>query len=445
MHQVDLDFNVKHVTKVEGTADVSVKVRGGKVEHAQFEIKECKRFYTRAIEGKPLLAIPQLLSRICGTCSNAHVLAAIEACERAVGLKPTEQTMLLRRLTMDGLNIRDHALHLYLFVWPDIQGVDNFLELDENDEEQHQILHDAFDLKAAGNLLSELVAGRSVHANFAMVGGFLKIPLAEEGKAEEMVKKLEEVRPAAIRTCERFAACDFQLDWKTEYMALMPDDEFSFIDGKVISSVSHHDPAEEKHYRSLLEHVELPYSTASGYVFKDGNPYMVGSLARVNLAKDRLQPKTKESLAKILELFPSTNIYHNNLAQAVEIVHCIDEAIELLTKTKFVAEPMVKAEMKVGVGIGVVEAPRGMLYHKVETDEKGNVVKGEVVVPTNQNQLNVNQGLEKLIQDTLDAAEKPEDIDKDVLTHEMEKLVRAYDPCMSCATHFMKVNWDIVG
>jgi sulfhydrogenase subunit alpha len=443
MHQVDLDFNIKHITKVEGAADVRVKVRGGKVEEANFAITEYKRFYTRAIEGKSLMAVPQLLSRICGTCSNAHVMAAIEACERAVGLEPTDQTMLLRRLTMGGLNIRDHALHLYLFVWPDIQGVDNFLELDEKDEEQHQILHDAFDLKAAGNMLSELVAGRSVHANFAMVGGFLKVPLEDAEKKAEMIKKLEEVRPAAIRTCERFAACDFQLDWDTEYMALLPEGEFSFIDGKIISSVKSDDPVEEEKYRSMLEHVELPYSTASGYVFKDGKPYMVGALARINLAKHMLHPKTKESIPEILEMFPSTNIYHNNLAQAVEILHAIDEAIELLQANEFKAEPMVKAEMKAGVGIGVVEAPRGMLYHKVETNEKGNVIKGEIVVPTNQNQLNVNQGLEKLIQDTLDAADKPEDIDREKLTHEMEKLVRAYDPCMSCAAHFMKIDWDI--
>lgn len=162
MHTVDIDFDlgVEHITKVEGAADVTVKVRDGKVEEAKYSIQEYKRFYTRGIEGKPLMAVPQLLSRICGTCSNAHILAAIEACEKAVGFKPSGQTMKLRRLTMDGLNIRDHALHLYLFVMPDLMGVSNFLELDENDEEQHQILHDAFDIKAAGNALAELVAGR---------------------------------------------------------------------------------------------------------------------------------------------------------------------------------------------------------------------------------------------------------------------------------------------
>ena len=167
MHNFDLSF--EHLTKVEGAADLEVRVRKGKVEHVHFKIAEYKRFYTRAIEGKPAAALPQLLSRICGTCSNAHIMCSIEACERALGVVPSEQTMVLRHLTMYGLMVRDHALHLYLFAMPDLYGKDAFLDFDEDDEEQHQHLHDAFAIKAAGNYLSELVAGRSVHSPSAEI------------------------------------------------------------------------------------------------------------------------------------------------------------------------------------------------------------------------------------------------------------------------------------
>ncbi len=426
----NLDISLEHITKVEGAANVEVKVRDGKVE-AQFEIKEQKRFYTKAIEGKPLMAVPQLLSRICGTCSNAHILASIEACERAAGITPSEQTMVLRTLTMDGLNVRDHALHLYLFVVPDMVGKDNFLELDENDPAQHQMLHDAFDIKAAGNFLAELVAGRSVHAVYPTIGGFLKFP--DKAGAAEAVKKLEAVRPAVLRTIDLFAKCPFHFDRKTNFLALVPKDKFGFIEGEVRTSHGG-GPVSEAQFREMLEHVVLWNSTASAYKHRDAE-YMVGALARVNLAKDLLHPKTKESIPEVLKMFPSTDIYHNNLAQAVEILHCLDEAVEILKSREFKPEPLVKAAPRAGVGIGVVEAPRGTLYHKVETDAKGNVVHGEVIVPTNQNQLNMQEDIAKIVEQNL------EKMSKDEIVHEIEKLVRAYDPCMSCAAHFLKVNW----
>ena len=427
-----LDITLEHLTKMEGAADVEVKVRDGKVE-AHFSVVEQKRFYTKAIEGKPLMAVPQLLSRICGTCSNAHILASLEACEHAAGIEPTEQTMALRTLTMDGLNIRDHALHLYLFVLPDMVGKDNFLELDENDPVQHQMLHDAFDIKAAGNFLAELVAGRSVHAVFPTLGGFLKFP--DKAGAAEAVKKLEAVRPAVLRTVELFAKSPFHFDRRTNFMALVPKDRFGFIDGEIRSSHGG-EPIPESKYREHLEHVVMPYSTASAYKHKD-DAYMVGSLARLNLAKELLHPKTKESLKETLKLFPSTDIYFNNLAQAIEILHCLDEAVEILSTREFKPEPLVKQPPRAAVGIGVVEAPRGTLYHLVETDAKGNVVRGEVIVPTNQNQLNIEADIARIVEDNL------EKMSKDEIVHEIEKLVRAYDPCMSCAAHFLKFKWDV--
>lgn len=419
----------KEITKVEGAASLNVRIKNGKVEQCEFGITEFKRFYTQAMRGKPWRQVPSLLSRICGTCSNAHLICSIESVEQALGIKPSEQSQILKHLTMYGLNIRDHALHLYLFVMPDMFGKDSFLEFDENKEEERQILHDAFNIKAAGNHLAIIISGRSVHATIPMVGGFIKVPTEEE--VERMIKELEDVRPAVLRTIDRFVNAPSQFDRKTHFMALVAN-PFSYLDGHIISDAG--DYIDESQYKNHLEHVIIPYSHASGYRFK-GSSFMVGALARLNLAKETLHKKTKESAKEALALFPSTNIYHNNLAQAIEILHALDQSVEYLSTYKLKKEPLVPPAQKEGVGIGVIEAPRGTLYHKVEIGSDGNIRRGEIVVPTGQNQINIEEDLRRRIEELL-----PQNPSEDLLQLELEKLIRAYDPCMSCASHFLKLD-----
>lgn len=418
------------LTKVEGSASLEVRVKDDKVEYVHFQITEYKRFFTQAMQGKPIIALPQLLSRICGTCSNAHILASIEACEHALGLEPTEQTKILRELTMYGLNIRDHALHLYLFAMPDIRGKDAFLDFDENDPLEHQMLHDGFEIKAAGNFLSELVAGRSVHAPHPTVGGFLHFP--DERGMEEAVKKLEAARPAALRSVEIFKNQPFHFDRKTNFMALVPPGHYGFIEGRIETDAG--GCIAEDNYREHLERVVLPYSQAAAYKY-GGESYMVGALARMNLAKHLLHPRTKEALGETLNFFPSTDIFLNNLAQAIEILHCLDHSIEILTTKKFTPETIIKKMPREAVGIGVVEAPRGTLYHKVRLGSDGMIKDGEVIVPTGQNQINIEEDVKTLVNGLLP------DTPKEKMQFEIEKLIRAYDPCMSCAAHFLKVDW----
>jgi coenzyme F420-reducing hydrogenase alpha subunit len=443
MHSFDL--SLEHITKVEGNASLSLKVREGKVTEVKFAITEYKRFFTEAMQGKAPAAIPPHLARICGTCSNAHIICSIEACENALGITPSAQTKLLRALTIHGLIIRDHALHLYLFSLPDIFSKDAFLDLDENNPNEHQILHDGFETKAAGNYLATMVAGRSVHATYPVIGGFLHFPSAEE--KIEAIKKLEAIRPAVLRLVEIFKNAPFHFDRQTKYMALVPPDNFGYIYGKITTSKN--EVYDESEFRKHLEHVVLPYSQASAYTY-EGEGYMVGALARINLAREKLHPKTKESLGEVLKLFPATDIYYNNLAQAIEILHSIDESIEILTNNKFEPEEIIKpaaaessGAAKELVGIGVIEAPRGTLYHKVVIGTDGKVSAGEVVVPTGQNQINIERDIARLVQSLIDQPDfDPNSIGaKTKINFEIEKLIRAYDPCMSCGTHFLKVEW----
>jgi len=429
MHKVDLSMD--HITKIEGDAALSLHVEDGKVTEVHFGITEYKRFFTEAMKGKPIAAIPSHLARICGTCSNAHIMAAIEACENALDIQPTKQTEILRALTMHGLIIRDHALHLYLFSMPDLFGKDAFLDFDENDEVQHQMLHDGFDTKAAGNFLATLIAGRSVHAMYPVIGGFLHFP-SKEG-VDEAVAKLEAVRPAVLRLIKVFQDAPNHFDRKTNYMALIADEGFGYINGKIRTSRG--ETFAETEYRGLLEHTVMPYSQASAYKYK-GESYLVGSLARLNIAKENLHPHTKESAKEALALFPSTDVFHNNLAQAIEILHSVDESINLLKNNTFAPEPIIKKPARDAVGIGVVEAPRGTLYHKVVLGADGIIKEGEVIVPTGQNQINIEEDIGRLVEKLL-----AEGMAEDKIPMEIEKLIRAYDPCMSCGAHFLKVNW----
>lgn len=434
MHNIDLSLT--ELTKVEGAASLTLKIVDGQVKDVHFTITEYKRFFTEAMKGEMPAAIPGHLARICGTCSNAHIMASIEACENALGITPTPQTRLLRSLTMHGLMIRDHALHLYLFSLPDIFGLDAFLDLDENNPEQHQLLHDGFEIKAAGNYLATIIAGRSVHATHPVIGGFLHFPSAEE--VAEAIKKLEAARPAVLRLVKIFREAPFHFDRKTKFMALVPDSTYGYLTGKILTSAG--ETYTESEFRQHLEQVVLPYSQAPAFSYR-GEDYMVGALARVNVAKDKLHPKTKESLQEVLNLFPSTDIFHNNLAQAIEILHSLDESIDILKQNKITPEPILKpaeqnSELKVGVG--VIEAPRGTLYHKITIGPDGKVLEGEVVVPTGQNQLNIERDVATLVQNLIANPSAT----KEEIVFEIEKLIRAYDPCMSCGAHFLEVKWE---
>ena len=424
----ELDISIDNISKTEGHAGLDIKVRNGKVVDVNFKITENKRFYTKAIRGKSYVAAPQLMARICGTCSIAHLLCCIKAVESALGVEVTQQTMLLRELTMHGLMIRDHALHLYMFSLPDVFDRDSIMDFDNSNPRDKQLLEDAFTVKSAGNNLSKLMAGRAVHPPFPTIGGFARIP--DKAKFPEMVRELETARKSVLRLIEVYRICRLDFTRKTNFVCLA-NSRFDYLSGEINSSAGTCIP--EKLYRQHLERVVLPYSQASAYKF-EGKEYMVGALSRVNLSEGRLHSKTKEDAKKALETFPSSNIFHNNLAQAIEILHSIDTSISLLNTLNPVSELPAKPTRLSGAGVGVIEAPRGTLYYFLDIDEKGIVRKAEVVVPTGQNQINIEKDVAAIVEKNLSN-------DRNFIENELEKLIRAYDPCMSCASHFLKVKW----
>lgn len=282
MHKTNLNVSINKLSKIEGHADLDIKIRNGEVEDVSLRVMENKRFFNQAVKGKSYNSVPQLVSRICGTCSIAHLTACTEAVEKTLGIEITPQTLILRKLTMYSLMIRDHALHLYYFVLPDIYGVDSALDLIETHKE---LVHRSLHVKEAGNNLSNLVAGRAVHAPFEQVGGFSRIP--DKDKIEPTIKELKSVRKDILELAEIFYRCDWELKRKTNFVAIKTKD-FSFLEGNICSTSG--TCIKEENFWDHLHNVVIPYSQASGFKF-EGNPYLVGSLARLNLNKG--QPARK--------------------------------------------------------------------------------------------------------------------------------------------------------
>jgi len=426
-------ITIDKITKIEGSAGLKVEVENGALKDLKFLIQDYRRFYTTAVVGKPAITVPSFLSRICGTCSVAHLFTSLEAVEKSQGIQISDQTKTLRRLGYDALMIRDHALHLYFFVLPDLLGIDSILEItDDPNDFGNQLLHDSFLIKQTGTDLSNAIIGAAIHAPLPTVGGFLKLP--DPAKFPELINQLEKIREPVLRGIKAFFDWKVELIRNSDYLALRGQNGWSFIEGEIVNTGGKRVPEEKFH--DFLKSVVIPYSQAEGYIFSDTNEdYLVGSLARVNLNRDQLHPRTKQDAAPYLGFFPSNNVYDNNLAQAIEILHCIDDAIDTLKSLKIQDEKPVPFTPKAGLGVGVIEAPRGILYHMCETDEQAMVKSYDVIVPTSQNQINIENDLKKYFTENIATKEQNE------LRLDSEKIIRAYDPCMSCATNFLKFDW----
>ena len=284
-------------------------------------------------------------------------------------------------------------------------------------------------VKKAGNLLSTIIAGRAVHAPYPAIGGYINIP--KKSEVRKCVKELKAVRSKIFPVLDLYLNSKIDYSRKTNFVGLVNKD-FSFLDGEI--KTSNGLKIKEKDYFNYLHKVVLPYSQAVGYKFK-GKTYMVGALARLNLNKNSMHKNTKKDAKKYLKIFPTNNIFHNNLAQGIEILNSIDNSIEILEKYELKKEKQKVCKPKKSVGIGVIEAPRGTLFYKLIITKNGTIKEGNIIVPTQQNQINMELDIKNLVQKNLKKLNKKE------IRYEIEKLIRSYDPCISCATHFLKVNW----
>ncbi len=422
----DGHIHMDGITKIEGHGSIDIRIRDRRVKYVKLSITESKRFYTQALIGKPALSLPLMTSRVCGTCSIAHLTCCAAAVESAVGYRPSDQTRLLRELSLYGMMIRDHAMHLYLFCLPDIFGKDSVLDFDDS---QNEIIKKAFEVKGAGNNLSKVVGGRAIHETYAEVGKFSHVP--ERDAVRKLIGELKGARQHALEFVDIFYNSTFRLERDTDFVSLLTSD-YSFMGGSIVDSKGASIP--EERYWDYVDKVVIPYSEATGYRF-EGREFMVGALARMNLNRDKICSSTMADVQGYMSAFPSKNIFHNNLAQAIEVVHCIDRSIELLESNEFREESNEPVVIKPGEGVGMLEAPRGTLYYMLSINKQRRIEYGRIIVPTQQNQITMEKAIGQLVEQNVD-------LPKDRMVFEIEKLVRAYDPCMSCASHFLKVRWS---
>lgn len=428
MHN-NLDINIKNISKIEGHTHLDVKVRDGVVTESKLKISENKRFFLAAVEGKKYNLVPSIMSRICGTCSSAHSLCSTEAIEKALNLKASQQTFALRNLLMNAGHLRDHAMHLYFFCLPDIFKKDSVLDFNKS---EHHWIHDGLDVKEAGNFLSTIVGGRAVHPPNGVIGGFTKFP--KQDQIHEAIIKLESCREKILKIIDLFYKDQTTFKRKTNYVGLVNDD-FNFLRGYIKTAYGSLIPEEK--YGQHLDEVVLPYSTAIAFNW-ESKDFMVGALARMNLNKEHLHKNTIRDTAKYLKIFPCDCIFNNNLAQAIEMLHEVDNSISLLEKLEKTIKPekIIEPKLKSGLGIGVVEAPRGTLYYRLELDKQGVITYADMCIPTQQNAIHLEKDIAKYVTQLLKQKHT-----KKQISNEVEQMIRAYDPCMSCATNFLKINW----
>lgn len=422
-------IDVHHVTRVEGHGNIVVEVDDGKLKTCRFEVTETPRFFEAMLRGRPYQEASHITSRICGICATGHATASLRASEKALGVELSEQSWLLRKLTFDGEILDSHLLHVYMLVAPDFLGVGSVIPLATSHPE---VVLRALRMKKLSGDLCAAVTGRHTHPIAMTVGGFTHFPSVSELKdlRQRLVDSRRDVE-TTVDLCASLPWPEFERD--TEYVSLKKPDEYAFIDGEIATSDGWVYPAEQ--YQKVTNEYMVPHSTAK-FTRHKRDSYMVGALARFNNNFDQLQPRAKEAAAK-LGLKPKvTNPYLNSAAQVVEIVHCVEDAIEiidqLITKGIKIEKPATPTR-KHGVGVGTADVPRGLLIHHYQIGDDGNMTGANCVIPTNQNIANLELDMKALVPKII---EKPED----QMRLGLEMLVRAYDPCISCSVHVLKVN-----
>lgn len=425
-----LTVDVHHLTRVEGHGNIVVDVENGVLKQCELQIVETPRFFEAMLRGRPYEESSHITSRICGICAVGHATASLRATEKALAVELSPQTVLLRKLNFHGEILDSHILHVYMLVAPDFLGVGSVIPLAKTAPD---VVLRALRMKKVAGDICGAIAGRHTHPVAMTVGGFTHYPKMRQ--LEDLHKTLLSMRPdleATLDLYRKLPMPEFERD--TEYIALHKPDEYCFIDGVIKSTDGGEWPIEA--YRSVTNETIVPHSSAK-HTRNQRDSYMVGALARFNVNYDQLHPNAKQAAA-LLNLKPKAiNPYLNSVAQVVEIVHCVEDGIELTEQLLNLGvrweEPAQPTRLS-GEGTGACDVPRGTLFHNYVIED-GRVVSANCIIPTGQNLANIEADMRALVPQILDRTQAQ-------VTHAMEMLVRAYDPCISCSTHLLDVRFE---
>ncbi len=420
---------VNYVARVEGEGALKVRIRDRAVESVELRIFEPPRFFEALLRGRAATEAPDITARICGICPVAYQMSACHAVERAYGVRVDGALRDLRRLLYCGEWIESHALHIYLLHAPDFLGYPDAVRLARDHRAE---VETGLRLKRAGNAVLEFLGGREVHPINVRVGGFYRVPTRDELLTLEPV--LERALSDAEATVRFAVGLPFpEVEEEYEFVALRPAEEYPFNEGELASSRGLSIPQER--FDEAFEEVQVPYSNALQARRRGGGPYLVGPMARYALNRDRLPPGTL-ALANELGIEKVvTNPYRSIVVRSIEVMAACEEALRLIRKYAPPSRPHVDLPdaFSGGVGAAVTEAPRGILYHRYELDAHGIITDARIVPPTSQNQGQMERDLEHLVARSLDLPDP-------ALADQCERAVRNHDPCISCATHFLRLE-----
>ena len=422
-------LHVPMLARVEGEASMRVLVEAGQVSEVELRIFEPPRFFEALLRGRAYTEPPDITARICGICPVAYQMSACQAIEDACGVTVPQPLRSLRRLLYCGEWIESHALHIYLLHAPDFLGYESAIELARD---RRDLVERGLRLKKAGNTIMTVVGGRAIHPVNVRVGGFYRLPTAEELRG--LRATLADALRDALATVELVAGFDFpDFTHDCQYLSLRPAQGYPIEAGQVVTSGGLAFAAAEFDAHVTEEHVK--HSHALHARLHGADPYLTGPLARYSLNSAALSPLAAEAaraggLGSICR-----NPFRSIIVRAVEVTYACEEALRVIDSWEGAAAPSVPVEPRAGTGYGATEAPRGLLYHRYQLAADGTITDARIVPPTSQNQISIEHDLRAFVQRRLDLPSAE-------LTRRCEQAIRNYDPCISCATHFLDLTLE---
>jgi coenzyme F420-reducing hydrogenase alpha subunit len=417
------------LARVEGEGAMQVRIRDGEVENVELQIYEPPRFFEAFLRGRSFTEAPDITARICGICPVAYMTSAFNAMEDAFGVEVSEGIRVLRRLAYCGEWIESHALHVFLLHAPDFLGFESAWAMARDHRE---MVEGGLRIKAMGNDLLRTIGGRAIHPINVRVGGFYKAP--SRADLEALVPGLEEARELARQAVDWVSKLDFpDFEQDYEFVALRQADRYAIEDGRMVSSSGLDiGPGEyEEHFTEM----QVPHSTALQSRMIDGSTYFLGPMARYSLNSAQLSDVAREAAQGAGLGESCRNPFKSIIVRMVEILYAFDEALRLIDRYQPPEPPAVEVEPRASVGAGWSEAPRGTLWHRYRLDADGSIAEARIVPPTSQNQARIEQDLLEFVRPRVDLPD-------DRLQWECEQAIRNYDPCISCSTHFLKLDVD---
>jgi sulfhydrogenase subunit alpha len=427
--QGDHVLNVDTLARVEGEGAMHIVLHDGLVTDVELRIFEPPRFFEAFLRGRAWTEPPDITARICGICPVAYQMSSCLAIEDACGVSVPEELRLLRRLLYCGEWIESHSLHIFLLHAPDFLGYPGAIEMAAD---HGAVVQRGLSLKKAGNALMTLVGGRAIHPVNVRVGGFYRLPTARE--LRDFRPTLERARDDAVETVRLVAGFEFpDLVQPQEYVALRSPHGYPLESGSVVSSAGRAFEVADFGTHIVEEHVAR--SNALHARLDGATSYVVGPLARYTLNHDQLGPLAREVAGEAGLGEECRNPFQSIVVRAVELVHATDEALAIVDTWDGASAPFVEVPPRAGIGHGATEAPRGLLYHRYELAEDGTILDATIVPPTSQNQPSIEADLRAFVQERLD-------LPRNELVRQCEQAIRNYDPCISCATHFLDLTME---